>query len=108
VFYKGEQIGTRPRFDQGLTRFLLAARNRAGAQQLSRYRAAADYWSERWDELLERIEQDHARWPRDGSEDEADMTPEEVAACDADREREAVSRSERYTAPDPFPGSRGQ
>lgn len=113
VFYKGEQIGTRQRFDPGLTRFLLSARNRAGAQQLSRYRAAADFWSERWDEMLLRVEEGPARWEREDEQSDPNLpewlrpTPAGLAELARQREAEASERSIRYTEPDPLPKGRG-
>jgi len=85
VFHKGEQVGSRTHFDERLTCFLLAARNRYGAQQLGRYRAAADFWSERWDALLDMVEHEEVLWPADH-------------ALDAQK---AADRSCDYTAPDP-------
>jgi hypothetical protein len=115
VFYKGEQIGTRPRFDAGLTRFLLSARNRSGAQQLSRYRAAADFYSERWDELLLLVEEGPTLWEREeapGTPVEhlpewLRPTPENRATLARARADEASRRSIDYTAPDPLPKGRG-
>ena len=113
VFHNGEQVGSRQHFDERLTTFLLSARNRSGAQQLSRYRAAADFYAERWDELLEHVEGENARWPRDlvdstpADDDAEDLTPEEIAedcaAAHKAREDAALRGSERYTAPDRHP-----
>jgi hypothetical protein len=104
VFSGGEQIGTRRHFDERLTCFLLSARNHQGAQQLSRYRAAADFWSERWDEMLDRVENGHARWQREVESE--GRTAEDVVAAQDDRDREDSCRSTRYTAPDPLPRGR--
>lgn len=90
IFHKGEQVGVRRHFDERLTCFLLAARNSNGAQQLGRYRAAADYFAERWDELLDQVEHGNARWPED-----------ERPGAD-----EASLQSMEYTAPDPLPKNR--
>lgn len=87
VWHKGEQVGVRRHFDERLTCFLLSARNRAGAQQLGRYRAAADFWSERWDRLLWQVENGGVEWPGENPVDE----------CEAER------LSNVYTAPDPLP-----
>ena len=114
VFYKGEQIGTRQRFDPGLTRFLLGARNRAGAQQLSRYRAAADFWSERWDEMLLRVEEGPALWESEEAPDTPiehlpewlRPTPQDRATQARARADQASSSSIKYTAPDPPPKGR--
>ena len=130
VFFNGEQIGTRQHYDERLTCFLLAARNRGGAQQLGRYRAAADFYAQRWDELLDHVETGEARWPReaaaDGSwgsgpvgvtEEEAEEGAEERAEQDAEEDAEdaaearrnrdsaAVDASIRFTAPDPLRGT---
>ena len=111
VFFNGAQIGTRQHFDERLTCFLLAARNRGGAQQLGRYRAAADYWSERWDALLEQIETGHARWPRDGVADgswgsepagDAEIDAEDAEDARRHRDSAAADASRRFTAPDPL------
>ena len=117
VFYKGEQIGTRQRFDLGLTRFLLSARNRAGAQQLSRYRAAADFWSERWDQMLLLVEEGPTLWEREETQEAAGdkdapewlrPSPQYLAAKAREREAEASKRSMDYTAPDPLPKGRSR
>jgi len=62
IYHAGEQVGTRRHFDERLTTFLLARRNAAGAQRLSRYGAAAEFWSERWDQLLERVGEGPVVW----------------------------------------------
>jgi hypothetical protein len=96
VFFNGEQVGMRQHFDERLTCFLLSARNHQGAQQLGRYRAATDFWSERWDILLDQVENAHVLWDR-----EENATAEEF-------DRQAAAASDHYTAPDPLPGRRGQ
>ncbi|MEL7690680.1 hypothetical protein [Citromicrobium bathyomarinum] len=62
VFHGGEQIGTRRRYDERLTVFLLARRNAVGAQRLSRYGAAAEFWSERWEKMLDLVERGAVVW----------------------------------------------
>ena len=62
VFHKGEQVGTRRHFDERLTVFLLARRNTVGAQRLGRYGAAAEFWSERWERMLEQVETGPVVW----------------------------------------------
>jgi hypothetical protein len=108
VFHKGEQIGTRRQFDERLTCFLLSARNRQGAQQLGRYRAAADFWSERWDQLLEQVEQGHVRWRGTMHPLDPGVAPDaDTAQAIAEAELAAIRASEAYTAPDPLPGDLG-
>ena len=93
VFHKGEQVGSYRRFDERLTCFLLARRNPVGAQTLGRYTAAAEFWSERWDQMLHRVEHGPALWTsefpqttqegRDRAEREAADQMEERHALDA-------------------------
>ena len=78
VFHGGEQIGTRRHFDERLTIYFLSRRNVAGAQRLGRYGAAAEFWSERWDRLLEQVEHGPVEWTGEngetrGSDDERAM-----------------------------------
>lgn len=61
-FHKGELVHVSRKYDERLTVFLLAARNAKGAQQLSRYGAASEFWSESWDKLLARVEEGPAFW----------------------------------------------
>ena len=62
VYSKGEQIGTRRHFDERLTVFLLSRRNAQGAQRLSRYGAAAEFWAERWERMLDQVEHGPVVW----------------------------------------------
>jgi hypothetical protein len=62
IFHKGEQVGARRHFDERLTTFMLARRNIQGAQRLGRYGAAAEFWSERWDRMLEQIQFGPVEW----------------------------------------------
>lgn len=62
VFHGGAQVGTRRHFDERLTVYLLSRRNSQGAQRLSRYGAAAEFWSEQWEELLEQVETGPVVW----------------------------------------------
>ena len=68
VFHKGEQVGTRRHFDERLTTFLLARRNTVGAQRLGRYGAAAEFWSERWERMLEQVETGPVVWLTEAGE----------------------------------------
>lgn len=72
IYHAGEQVGTRRHFDERLTTFLLARRNAAGAQRLSRYGAAAEFWSERWDQLLERVEEGAVVWEGEEAAERSD------------------------------------
>ncbi|OYW46694.1 MAG: hypothetical protein B7Z36_04445, partial [Novosphingobium sp. 12-63-9] len=61
-FRNGELVHTSRKYDERLTVYLLAARNRHGAQNLSRYTAASEFWSERWDNMLARVQEGPALW----------------------------------------------
>ena len=113
VFQGGEQVGSYRKFDERLTCFLLAARNHQGAQQLGRYRAATDFYAQRWDMLLDHVESGHARWCEDrpiGSgvlPDDAEAEGQEEAEARLAKAADgALTASERFTAPDPLPRSR--
>jgi hypothetical protein len=67
VFHGGEQVGSYRKYDERLTCFLLAQRSTIGVQRLGRYTAPAEFWSERWHEMLELVRNGPQRWP--GNED---------------------------------------
>lgn len=60
-YHEGRLVGTSRRFDERLTVALLGMRNRFGTP-MGRYGAAAEYFTERWDSLLERIETGSLSW----------------------------------------------
>ncbi|WP_054123414.1 hypothetical protein [Novosphingobium sp. AAP93] len=71
-FHKGELVHVSRKYDERLTVYLLSARNVNGAQQLSRYGAASEFWSESWDKLLARIEEGSAFWHFENPGDQPD------------------------------------
>lgn len=81
-YYHGELVGTSRRYDERLTVALLAMRNRSGAPLLGRYGAAAEYYGERWDALLERVHLGPADWQRGGETDNSDREKEEEDLLD--------------------------
>lgn len=81
-YYRGELVGTSRRYDERLTVALLAMRNRSGAPLMGRYGAAAEYYGERWDALLERVGTGPADWERDGADDDSDREREEEDLLD--------------------------
>ena len=103
VYHKGELVGTRQHFDERLTCFLLGARNRNGAQRLGRYTAASEFWSERWDTLLERVEQGPVEWHEESEEADGE-SPDEGES----RDRRDAAMFERRNSPDPLPKGREQ
>jgi len=80
-YHQGKLVGTHRKRNPHLTLGLLKMRNRMGAPMLGRYGAAAEFWSENWDRMLERIATGSVTW---------------------DDEREAVGREElaRLELPD--------
>lgn len=90
-FHKGELVHVSRKYDERLTVFLLAARNAHGAQQLSRYGAASEFWSESWDKLLARVEEGSAFW---------DFEEEGLRPNEEERVRQAIDRQVFDTASD--------
>lgn len=82
-FHKGELVHVSRKYDERLTVYLLAARNPRGAQVLSRYPAASEFWSESWDKLLTRVEEGPAFWAFE------DAAP----GGEEDRARQAINRN---------------
>ena len=74
-YHDGKLVGTSRKYDERLTVALLKMRNREGAPLMVRYGAAAEYYSERWDALLERIETGSVDW----SDEYAALGPDGVA-----------------------------
>lgn len=60
VFQRGEQVGTRTRFDERLTIFLLSNPGRVGRNAVLR-----DYISRKWEETLNNVEHGDLRWDMD-------------------------------------------
>lgn len=63
IFRGGEQVGSYRKYDERLTCFLLAQRNAVGVQRLGRYAAPAEFWSERWEQMLDLVRNGPQRWP---------------------------------------------
>lgn len=87
-YHGGELVGTHRRYDERLTVALLAMRNQVGAPMLGRYGAAAEYWGDRWDALLERVETGSTDW----SDECAELGPAGVARLELP---DAASEAER-------------
>mgnify|MGYP006879608100 FL=1 len=91
-YHKGELIGTSRKYDERLTLGLLAMRNRFGASLVTRNGAAAEFHSEAWEDLLQRIEDGRLEWELG---EEAESVAEKVRAL-----------AQKY-APEERPGHRG-
>jgi hypothetical protein len=61
-YHKGELVGTHRKRNPQLVIGLLKMRNRAGAPTLGRYGAAAEFWSEHWDTIVDRVETGSVTW----------------------------------------------
>jgi hypothetical protein len=81
-YYQGELKGTHRKRHPNLMLGLLRMTNRMGAPMLGRYGAAAEYYSERWDLMLERVGTGPVRW-----DDEYDALPQEERAKLPDERR---------------------
>jgi len=76
-YHKGELIGTSRRYDERLTVALLNMRNRFGSPTLGRFGAMAEYSSEHWDALLDRVETGALEWDEpEFARDDAVETPQ--------------------------------
>ncbi|MEO0441639.1 MAG: hypothetical protein AAF067_12295 [Pseudomonadota bacterium] len=82
-YHRGELVGTSRKYDERLTVALLAMRNRLGAPTMGRYGAAAEFYGERWDTLLERVHLGRAHWERPEEEDEERRDDDEIRYLEA-------------------------
>ena len=55
-------VGTHRKRSAQLILGVLKMRNRMGAPMLGRYGAAAEFWSEEWDRMLQRVETGPVTW----------------------------------------------
>lgn len=90
VFHAGEQVGTRTRFDERLTMFLLANPARIGRHPLQR-----EMMLDAWDDLLSHIEHGPPLWEAiERQVEQMKQTPEGAAELAAlDKEQQARSRA---------------
>jgi hypothetical protein len=95
-YYHGELVATHRQRNPQLIVQLLKMRNRAGAPMLGRYGAAAEFWSEDWERMLQRIETASVTW----RDEHAALDPAELAALDLPDERERIDRIIARNRPD--------
>jgi hypothetical protein len=87
-YYQGELKGTHRKRNPQLLLGLLRMRNQMGAPMLGRFGAAAEFWSEKWDRMLHRIETGSVTW-----DDETRAVGEaELATLDLPDEKRQVDR----------------
>ena len=89
-YYKGELVGTSRRYDERLLMFLLKQRNGAGRSTMGRYGAAREHYSEKWDALLDRVENGPLDFVEEPQEEEA--KPQEAEWSDSYRARKEKER----------------
>jgi hypothetical protein len=103
-YYQGELMGTHRKRNPQLIVQLLKMRNRGGAPMLGRYGAAAEWWGDRWDALLERVETGSVDW----SDEQAALGEAGLAKLELpDAEREADRLIARNAPDEPSAGRRG-
>ena len=68
-YHQGQLVGTSRKYDERLTVALLSMRGRMGEPKVGRYGAAAEFRSEKWDDLLQRVEVGALDWQEDDEDD---------------------------------------
>lgn len=102
-YYRGELKGTYRKRNPNLMLGLLRMRNRIGAPMLGRYNAAAEYFSERWDAMLERVATGPVRW-----EEREALGPAELAQLDLPDDKRQVDEIIARNLPDEPKGRFGR
>ncbi|MGB3723547.1 MAG: hypothetical protein WA979_12115 [Pacificimonas sp.] len=86
VWFRGEKVGTRRRYDERLTVALLAMANRSGTPRLGRHHAATEMALDDFENLVERVEHGEAMWAEDGDGEETlDAAARDLADSYIDR-----------------------
>jgi hypothetical protein len=85
-YFQGELVGTHRKRHPQLMMALLKMRNSAGAPMLGRYSAAAEYWSEHWDQITHRVETGSVTW----SDERNALGEEELAKLDLPDEKRRI------------------
>ena len=95
-YHRGELVGTHRKRNPQLMVALLRMRNQAGAPMLGRYGAAAEFWTEQWEQLVHRIETGSVTW-----DDERNaLTPDQLAQLDLPDETRETDRIIARNCPD--------
>jgi len=100
-YHKGELVGTHRKRYPHLVVNLLKLRNRAGAPMLGRYGAAAEFWSENWEQMVQRVETGSVTW----DDEKQALGPEELGKLELPDEKKEVDRIIVRNLPDE-PGGR--
>ncbi len=82
-YYQGVLVGTHRKRNPQLIMALLKMRNSAGAPMLGRYGAAAEFWSEHWQQITHRVETGSVTW----SDEHEALSDEERARLDLPDEK---------------------
>lgn len=102
-YHKGELVGTHRKKHPHLMTSLLKMRNRVGAPMLGRYGAAAEYHSEHWDALLERVGTGSVDW----SDEHAALGEDGLKRLNVPDEERELQLIELRNRPDEPPPRRG-
>jgi hypothetical protein len=103
-YYQGELVATHKKRHPQLIVQLLKMRNREGAPMIGRYNAAAEYFSEDWERMTQRVETGSATW-----KDEQDaLGPEERARLSLPDARQRIDRIIQRNTPDEGPKGRSR
>lgn len=95
-YHRGELVGTHRKRNPQLMVALLRMRNQAGAPMLGRYGAAAEFWTEQWDQLVHRIETGSVTW----DDERKALTPDQLAQLDLPDETREIDRIIARNRPD--------
>ena len=87
-YYRGELVATHRKRNPHLMVALLRMRNRAGAPMLGRYGAAAEFWSEHWEQMTHRVETGSVTW----DDEKQALGQAELAKLDLPDEKAEVER----------------
>jgi hypothetical protein len=95
-YHGGELVGTHRKRNPQLIVALLRMRNGDGAPMLGRYGAAAEFWSEHWEQLVHRIEKGSVTW----DDERKALTEDELAQLDLPDEAREIDRIIARNRPD--------
>jgi len=95
-YHQGEIKGTHRKRHPQLMVQLLKMRNRVGTPMLGRYGAAAEYWSENWEQLVHRVETGSVSW----DDEHKALSDEERSRLDLPDEKKKVDQIIERNSPD--------
>ena len=103
-YYQGKLVDTYRKQNPQLMVQMLKMRNRAGAPMLGRYGAAAEYWSENWDQLVHRVATGPVTW----DEERGQLSEDELRRLELPDARKQIDQIILRNLPDEPKGRFGQ